>query len=299
MASIKSKLLFFTFIVIFVTLAVNIAVNSLLFSEDYSLALESEATAIGYGLKIQMEKLLNLGLALEDITGFEVQCMEIVNGYELISYAFVLDTSGRILFHNDPTQHGRIIEDTALLAAVKERKQTRLGPNEEDYFDVVLPFYNKNNEYLGSIILGFPQAIIYNKLLKSILFSVSISSIIFILGLILLTLGTTLGISRPLGKLVFAMQAIGEKGDLNKKIVVRSRDEIGKLASAFNLMLEDLKKSNKKLKFYSNNLEKMVKQRTKELASKNEDLEKFKNLAVNRELKMIELKKKLEDKYSR
>ena len=45
----------------------------------------------------------------------------------------------------------------------------------------------------------------------------------------------------------------------------------------------------------SKNLEKQVKERTKELQGKVEEMERFNKLAVGRELKMIELKKGIKE----
>ncbi len=85
------------------------------------------------------------------------------------------------------------------------------------------------------------------------------------------------------------------KGNYNTQIHISSKDEMGELASNFNYMTEELKKSRKKLEEYSKTLEKKVKDRTIELEIKNEELGKFNKLAVGRELKMVELKKKIKE----
>lgn len=50
-------------------------------------------------------------------------------------------------------------------------------------------------------------------------------------------------------------------GDLNAKINIDSRDELGELASAFNEMTNDLKKSREKIERYNKTLEKVLKQK--------------------------------------
>jgi nitrate/nitrite-specific signal transduction histidine kinase len=72
-----------------------------------------------------------------------------------------------------------------------------------------------------------------------------------------------------------------------------SHDEIGKLTESFNAMETKLKESRAKLEEYSKTLEKQVADRTKELESKVDQLEKFNKIAVDRELKMIKLKKEI------
>jgi flagellar hook-associated protein FlgK len=59
-------------------------------------------------------------------------------------------------------------------------------------------------------------------------------------------------------------------------------------------MTEDLEKSRKALEEYSKTLEQKVEQRTGELNSKLEELERMNKLMIGRELKMVEMKKEIE-----
>lgn len=128
--------------------------------------------------------------------------------------------------------------------------------------------------------------------------------ILFLVGSSLFVLAIILGyflekrVSKPIIKLRDAAAEIS-KGNLDKKIDIKTKDEIEELATAFNQMTVDIKKSRQKLKEYSKELEKKVEARTKELNQKNEALERFNKMTVGRELRMIELKKrikKLEEK---
>ena len=98
--------------------------------------------------------------------------------------------------------------------------------------------------------------------------------------------------ARPIKRFTEITNEIAE-GNLDKQVDIKSKDEIGNLASSFNRMTYELKKSRKEIEKYSRGLESKVKDRTKELQSKNEELAKFNKLAVGRELKMIELKKRI------
>lgn len=55
------------------------------------------------------------------------------------------------------------------------------------------------------------------------------------------------------------------KGNLDVKVVITSRDEIGSLAESFNMMTSDLKEANERLLEYSKGLEEKVTERTSEL----------------------------------
>ena len=101
-------------------------------------------------------------------------------------------------------------------------------------------------------------------------------------------------ITKPLSRLIKGTEMIG-KGDIKHKIDIESSDEITELASAFNKMNANLAKSKKDLKKHNQVLEKTVKERTRELQSKVQELERFNKLVVDRELKMIDLKKKIKE----
>jgi HAMP domain-containing protein len=97
-------------------------------------------------------------------------------------------------------------------------------------------------------------------------------------------------ISKPLNQLKTGAEIIGG-GNLDFKINVKTNDEIGRVAQTFNEMSAKLKTS------YANLEEKVkdrtfdLEQRTKELEQKTKELEGINNLMIDRELKMIELKK--------
>src|SRR3989338_5497549 len=93
-------------------------------------------------------------------------------------------------------------------------------------------------------------------------------------------------LSKPIVRLKDAAKELG-KGDY-KKIEAVTEDEVGELTDAFNSMALSLEKSTKEL-------EEKVEKRTRELQRKNEELEKFNKVAVGRELRMVELKKRVKD----
>jgi HAMP domain-containing protein len=99
-------------------------------------------------------------------------------------------------------------------------------------------------------------------------------------------------ITRPIMVLRKASAEIG-KGNLNTHIKYFGNDEIGELAKDFERMVRQLKKSKKDIYNYTKNLEKMVKLRTKDLEKKIDEIERFNRFATTRELRMIELKKKI------
>ncbi|MGA1825267.1 MAG: sensor histidine kinase [bacterium] len=91
----------------------------------------------------------------------------------------------------------------------------------------------------------------------------------------------TNSISGPIKKLKEATIETG-KGNLDSYVKIKSKDEIGILANAFNLMLTELKKSQDQIRSYTRQLEQAMsdlKRRSSELEKINAELDNFNYIA--------------------
>lgn len=128
-------------------------------------------------------------------------------------------------------------------------------------------------------------------------------------------------------KIIYNTAIEVSKGNFNIRTNVKSRDETGELAKVFNKMLDDIGQSGKELSEMNkklqeanqqiekeklsleakvhertkeledikNTLELRVREKTSELEERLKDLEKFKKLTTGRELRMAELKERMEE----
>jgi signal transduction histidine kinase len=87
-------------------------------------------------------------------------------------------------------------------------------------------------------------------------------------------------IIKPIQDLTKTAEKIS-RGNLNVKLNIISKNEIGQLASTFNQMVKELKKSKANVEKYSKNLEKQVSERTEELNKRVEELTDAKNAMLN------------------
>lgn len=118
-------------------------------------------------------------------------------------------------------------------------------------------------------------------------------------------------ITYPIKKLIIGTRELGN-GNLAVRIDIKTSDEFEVLADSFNKMAGDLEESyslieeekqsleikvaarTRELKELNMNLEERVKERTKQLQDRVDELERLHKLIVGRELKMAELKKEIE-----
>jgi two-component system NtrC family sensor kinase len=131
------------------------------------------------------------------------------------------------------------------------------------YITAYEPIKNIKNEIIGILYVGVlerPYLDLTRKVMNTFILIVSLCVSLLLIMLFFVTSR----IINPLNKMVLATQKIA-RGDLSHKVEVRSRDEIGLLASSFNHMMKDLKTAEDKLIEWGTTLEKKVKDRTKDL----------------------------------
>ncbi len=157
-----------------------------------------------------------------------------------VLYVMIMDPSGRALIHSDMRDAGQIYTDLLSRQAagtesplVQEVWRTGLHA-----YDFAVPIYVLNDRRaVARVGLSLERELAGIRRTR-----------ILILGLGVLTLGAGLALTmfqahsviRPLGVLVQSAQEIAA-GNLDRKIEVQGRDEVGRLGEAFNRMDESLK----------------------------------------------------------
>jgi len=102
----------------------------------------------------------------------------------------------------------------------------------------------------------------------------------------------------PIKKLTEGVEEIGS-GNLDYRIDIRTKDEIGHLAIAFNKMTKNLKESRAKLEEYSKTLEKRVDERTEELNKRIRELKDAKAATLNLLEDMDKASRELRESYQK
>ncbi len=148
---------------------------------------------------------------------------------------------------------------------------------DEQWLEVIVPLH-VGEEIKGGVrvVSSLEEARDYLAKRRNQAFILTFSSILIILITITLLFGRLVG--APIQKLVEAM-SWAEKGDLEAKAHVRSRDELGELGRHFNQMLKTIREAHEqnvqllaRVNQFNEELTRRIEAATSELAKRNEEL---------------------------
>lgn len=153
----------------------------------------------------------------------------------------VLDTEGRIVFDTMGNSVGSKVSFPELA-----RKMLMPSNAPKEQYHMGAPV-TANGSDVGVVLVSFPVTIILEPLTRGIKLTGLIGLgtallVIFLLGWIL-----SKGIISPLKNLVIATEKISQ-GDFETRVQVKSKDEIGRLGTALNRMVEELKNARQREK---------------------------------------------------
>jgi PAS domain S-box-containing protein len=242
-------------------ISASTAVNGIYFTREYYQVRKSETFVIAQTLKSQLDRLLKMRIPLDQLVGFEEICGELTTKYGFLSYAMVVDPDGKILFHNDPDQHNRVISDSSILSSIaKGRKTAQLFfMNGEAFYDFLIPVFGSQEEQIAAIRIGFPRLLISEKTITLALYSTGVTLLSFCIGIILLVLLLDLWVSKPLGRFMRTIEEMRRgRSTAGKLVEIKSKDELGQLARAFNEMTEALQETTVSKEFMDTIIENML-----------------------------------------
>ncbi|MED4354484.1 HAMP domain-containing protein [Schinkia azotoformans] len=173
-----------------------------------------------------------------------------VDHYPDLEYVFILDEKGDLLVHS---VDGQTISDE-LLAVNQLNKENNIfseslqsiETNNGTIIDVASPVME---DFGGTVRVGLRLDSL-NDTLQRVTSQILITTIGVLVLAVLVVLTLTRTITYPITKLVELTSDVA-KGDLTKRITIYPNDEIGKLTSSFNHMLDHLEQSeNKREEFF-------------------------------------------------
>ncbi|MGF1486012.1 MAG: cache domain-containing protein, partial [Prochloraceae cyanobacterium] len=220
--------------------------------------------------KNEQIEILGVSVACTDLGDIVKQVGELKFGNT--GYAILVDENGTVLAHPDlDFVSGKRLKDLSTYPPVKYLLEGGRGHfSFQDYEGVEWVSYDAvlNNKW-GIVVVQekweFLQSAQEFQNLAFLIASVSV------IGVSIVTWFLANRLISPISNLTDAASAISD-GQLDRKVIIKSQDELGILANSFNYMAE-------KLKTFFDNLEKQIEERTAELKEAKEAAERAKEAA--------------------
>ena len=276
---LRDKILVITVTTLLLAISVNTYIVSRLFRTEYSSALQSKIAVIANTVRSQVDRLLVLGIAVNNIEGFDTQCREVLQKHQDLAYAMVVQLDGKILFHNDIRYHGTMIDAPALLEAITQNRQTACLSEIEgkECYNSVVPVGSGSGGHNAAVIVGFPSSLIDKKVQEFHRYGFIVALISLGIATFLLLTSLSISVTKPLSGLVKTIQQIRDSSDLSMRVQEISNDELGDLAQSFNQMTEDLQKTTTSI----DNLNREIEHRKRIELSLRRSENKYKTLLKN------------------
>jgi two-component system NtrC family sensor kinase len=219
--------------------------------------------------------------------------IETIGKQKSIEKVRIFNKEGVIMFSSDKQEMGITVDkfgDKSCTAChVKEKplplielsdaERTRIFPSREGYriLGMITPIYNEPDCYnaichahpqqqkvLGVLDISMPLAKVDENIKTAINRILSFSLLLILTLSSIIVIFIQRFVNRPVKELVKGTNKVAA-GELNYKISLNSKDEIGQLALSFNKMTEDLKNANEQIQEWIKTLEQRVEERTQEL----------------------------------
>ncbi|MDA7746931.1 diguanylate cyclase [Psychromonas sp.] len=266
--SLKKRIVLLFSIGLFSALFITASVFTIELQHRYKELLIHIGQTAADQLSYKTEKLIRLGLIPEEFTGYQKLLEETLNPKEGIIYVALINTKNKAIFEagNRPEN----FTDT---------EQWKASDNHSwlNVFSTIEPS-------ILSIAIALDEDVANRKTFNFIKTSLIYSILIALIVILALTIFLNIHLGRPVKKLVEQIQQTNlNNAESFKNDTLTRSDELGVIARAFSELMQklslsqhSLKQSNTELKSITEELEKRVLERTKEVESMNK---KLKNIA--------------------
>jgi len=172
----------------------------------------------------------------EDILALQTLAIDYKKFEEDIVYIFFLDYKGEVLAHTFGETFPKDLIEANIISPTQIYNIQSLATERGAILDIAVPVLKGEAGVVRVGILQEPVKRGVENIVKLIIWGIIGISILG--GIVAITFAGT--ITKPISKLTKIVEAIGG-GDLEQKVHINTRDEIGRLGVAFNKMSKDIK----------------------------------------------------------
>jgi methyl-accepting chemotaxis protein len=273
---IRTKIILIFGVIALSTSLLNIVVAGLVGQKNFT---DDLVNRIALSTKSDVTDITNLVLT-KNKGGIVTEIFNTKKSHREVAYLMVLDAEKKIIASTLINQDVEAVFSAHEIPQGQTQEIKLVSIEGEAIYDVAVPLdYGLGVLRVGYYKKGVDASV--NKIIYALLIGgfVALSTVLFV-GVFL-----SRKFSGPIEEITETVKKVAG-GDLTVRARTEGKDEIGILAENINIMSANLEV------FYAD-IEKRVVERTIELNAKLQELEKLNKFMVNRELKMIELKKEI------
>ena len=245
--SIRTKLFLVTILALILTTLSISVVNIAEFQNAYRAALEQRSITIAHNVRETVYKNL-LFFSLDSFPGMFSYLSEVLKTNTGISYVYITDTQGRILYQSTVEQEGNPLRIPALPDIFLSEQSRWRNANSSitfsagGYYESAIPIFEADildAPLIGAVHIGVEKSIIDARVTQMLLQSLGILAVALFASSILLYFLLNRYIAAPLGGLARVARQFAA-GNLDQRVPVKREDEIGVLGHTFNQMAGQL-----------------------------------------------------------
>ena len=276
--TLGKRILLFVFAVLFVTLAADNILTIRQVSRDYRESLAIRSRLLGKELSSGIEKVLALGINLNEIDGMGSRCQQVVASDPEIVYCVIVDANLNPLYSHDP-----LSPPPVALSEVKAGKTAtsflfnlRFG----HVYDTTTRILAPDGTTAGWVSLGFPESVLSAMTIKLLRYTLIVLVVASLIVLLVLFFFVRINLTVPIEQLCRVARKVAG-GDFNTPPPKMSTLEFSSLANALESMAKSLRDRDLKIQDSYADLELS----NRELQSSCEQQERITDeLAANREM---------------
>lgn len=285
--TLEKRIISFSFLILFLTILVSFGMDMMALRKYQINALNLRSQGLATALKSNIEKVLNLGLELKDMSGLSDKCSEIMEGNPDIAYCVVTDLAGNVLFANDsrfqlfplrPEDPGALT--SARHSVVRGEVALTVDGVEREYIDTAVKIMSPYGKPIALAHVGFSEKVLFDKMKGMFIKTLFLLAISLAASVTVVVFFMKKYVMNPISALLKGVKQISE-GAFDTRIGEVSVPEFNELARNVNIMSEFLKNRDEQIKRNYQDMEKTfdeLQASYRKLEIMSEDLERSEEL---------------------
>lgn len=246
--SLRTRIALIATLVLVAAMIANALASSYLFTRKQIESHQMWAQAIARVIGGQLERILFLGIALEELQGFEQQCAEAVAKNPDLAFAMVLSTQGELLFHSAQREGAPMPAmppalrhaQSAGLPAVADRRQAVRA--------VFVPVTDASGLKVADVVVGFRDEVIAQARRDLLLLTTALDLVVLLCAIALMLAVLSRFVIRPLSRIVNMLEDIRPGTGEARRLPEGQGDELSVVARSVNRMLDRIEQYGRELR---------------------------------------------------